>query len=164
MVGILQSWMRKDGIRIMAKKKAVRRENGRGTVEKVNSKKNPFRAKVPVGTKVDKNGKTQAVYKILGNFPTRVEAENALADFSRTPYELTSTVKTFADLYEVWSKYYDAMEQGYVIPTMGKDKGKKRFQSTRQLSLWWRNAIYRLQNGIIVTGFSMTQKDSRVPK
>ena len=83
----------------MAKKKAVRRENGRGTVEKVNSKKNPFRAKVPVGTKVDKNGKTQAVYKILGNFPTRVEAENALADFSRTPYELTSTVKTFADLY-----------------------------------------------------------------
>ena len=40
MVGILQSWMRKDGKRIMAKKKAVRRENGRGTVEKTNSKKN----------------------------------------------------------------------------------------------------------------------------
>ena len=28
MVSILQSWMRKDGKRIMAKKKAVRRENG----------------------------------------------------------------------------------------------------------------------------------------
>ena len=41
----------------MAKKKAVRRENGRGTVEKTTSKKNPFKAKVPVGTKVDKNGK-----------------------------------------------------------------------------------------------------------
>ena len=39
----------------MAKKKAVRRENGRGTVEKTTSKKNPFKAKVPVGTKVDKN-------------------------------------------------------------------------------------------------------------
>ena len=38
----------------MAKKKAVRRENGRGTVEKTSSKKNPFRAKVAVGTKVDK--------------------------------------------------------------------------------------------------------------
>lgn len=72
----------------MARKKAVRRENGRGTVEKTNSKKNPFKAKVPVGTKIDKNGKTQAVYKTLGTFPTREEAENALADFSRTPYDI----------------------------------------------------------------------------
>ncbi len=30
----------------MAKKKAVRTENGRGTVEKTSNKKNPFRAKV----------------------------------------------------------------------------------------------------------------------
>lgn len=37
----------------MARKKAVRRENGRGTVEKTNSKKNPFKTKVPVGTKVE---------------------------------------------------------------------------------------------------------------
>lgn len=65
----------------MAKKKAIRRENDRGTVEKTNSKKNPFKAKVPVGTKVDKNGKTQAVYKTLGSFPTREEAENALLVF-----------------------------------------------------------------------------------
>ncbi len=150
----------------MAKKKAVRRENGRGTVEKTNNKKNPFKAKVPVGTKIDKNGKTQAVYKTLGTFPTREEAENALADFSRTPYDITNSVKTFADLYEAWSKYYfstlkggssmrtvtsayaycgglydmpvrkigpghirDAMEQGYVIPTTGKDKGQKRYAS-----------------------------------
>ena len=69
----------------MAKKKAIRRENGRGTVEKTGSKKNPFKAKVPVGTKVDKNGKTQAVYKTLGTFPTREEAENALADFFENP-------------------------------------------------------------------------------
>ena len=59
----------------MAKKKAVRRENGRSTVEKTTSKKNPFKAKVPIGTKVDKNGKTQAIYKTLGSFPTRAEAE-----------------------------------------------------------------------------------------
>ena len=49
----------------MAKKKAVRRENGRGTVEKTSNKKNPFRAKVSVGTKPDKNRKIQAVYKAL---------------------------------------------------------------------------------------------------
>ena len=44
--------------KLWQKKKAVRRENGRGTVEKTNSKKNPFKAKVPAGTKIDKNGKT----------------------------------------------------------------------------------------------------------
>lgn len=150
----------------MAKKKAVRRENGRGTVEKTSRKKNPFRAKVAVGTKIDKNGKTQAVYKVLGSFATRAEAENALLDFSRTPYDLSGEVKTFSDLYEAWSESYfaslsgkssertitsayaycsglydmpirqigpghirDAMEKGFIIPTMGKDKGKQRFAS-----------------------------------
>ena len=80
-------------------------------------------------------------------------------DFSRTPYDLTDSVKTFADLYEAWTKQYfpkiknssirtvtstyeycsglytmpirkfgpghirDAMEQGFVIPKTGKDKG-----------------------------------------
>lgn len=35
----------------MARKKAVRRENGRGTVEKTNSKKNPFTVNdISVGT------------------------------------------------------------------------------------------------------------------
>ena len=83
----------------MAKKKAVRRENGRGTVEKTNNKKNPFKAKVPVGTKIDENGKTQAVYKTLGTFPAREEAENALADFSRTPYDITNLYDVFVIKY-----------------------------------------------------------------
>ena len=68
MVGILHAGLLKGWETIMAKKKAVRRENGRGTVEKTNSKKNPFKAKVPMGTKVDKNGKTQAIYKLLEHF------------------------------------------------------------------------------------------------
>ncbi len=42
----------------MEKKKAVRRENGRGTVEVTKSKNFPYKAKVPIGTKIDKNGKT----------------------------------------------------------------------------------------------------------
>ena len=43
----------------MARKKAVKRENGRGTVEKGPGKLRPYKAKAPVGTKVDKNGKTK---------------------------------------------------------------------------------------------------------
>ena len=59
-----------------------------------------------VGTKVDKNGKTQAVYKVLGSFPTGEEAENALADFSRTPDDITNSVQTFADLYEISTLFF----------------------------------------------------------
>ena len=72
----------------MARKKAVKRENGRGTVEKGSGKLRPYKAKVPVGTKVDKNGKTQAVYKYLGSFATRAEAEDALAEYFKNPYDL----------------------------------------------------------------------------
>ncbi len=155
----------------MAKKKAVRTENGRGTVEKTSNKKNPFRAKVAVGTKIDKNGKTQAVYKMIGSFPTREEAEGALLDYSRTPYDISNTVKTFDDLYRVWSEYYfstlkgnssirtiicayeycsglyampirkiapgcikDCMQQGYIIPSTGKDKGQKSTKMTYEMN------------------------------
>lgn len=90
----------------MARKKAVRRENGRGTVEKTSNKTNPFKAKVAVGTKVDKNGKKQAVYKSLGYYASREDAENALLEYARTPYDLTCRVNTFADLYKVWSADY----------------------------------------------------------
>lgn len=95
----------------MARKKAVKRENGRGTVEKGPGKLRPYKAKAPVGTKVDKNGKTQVVYKSLGNFTTRAEAEDALAEFSKNPYDISLSVKTFADLYNVWSKqYFDSLQ------------------------------------------------------
>ena len=71
----------------------------------------PYKAKAPVGTKVDKNGKTQVVYKSLGNFTTRAEAEDALAEFSKNPYDISLSVKTFADLYNVWSEqYFDSLQ------------------------------------------------------
>ena len=90
----------------MARKKAVRRENGRGTVEKTSNKTNPFKAKVAVGTKVDKNGKKRAVYKSFGYYASREDTEDALLEYSKTPYDLTCKVNTFADLYKVWSSDY----------------------------------------------------------
>ncbi len=90
----------------MPKKKAVRRGNGSGTVEKINRKNNPYKAKVPIGNKIDSNGKKQVVYKTIGSFPTRAKAEQALLDFVRTPYDITESVKTFSDLYKVWSEDY----------------------------------------------------------
>ena len=74
----------------MARKKLVRRENGRGTIEVTKSKSRPYKAKFPTGTRTDKNGKVQAVYKTIGTFATRGEAEDALAEYTRCPYDLTS--------------------------------------------------------------------------
>lgn len=90
----------------MAKKKSVRRENGRGTIEVTKSKSRPYKAKFPTGTRTDKNGKVQAVYKTIGTFATRGEAEDALVEYARSPYDLESTVNTFSELYHVWSEYY----------------------------------------------------------
>ena len=90
----------------MAKKKSVRRENGRGTIEVTKSKSRPYKAKFPTGTRTDKNGKVQAVYKTIGTFATRGEAEDALVEYARSPYDLDSTVNTFSELYHVWSEYY----------------------------------------------------------
>lgn len=50
------------------------------------------------------NGKEQCRYKSIGSFRTRLEAEKAFADFITDPYEISSGIKTFKDLYEVWYK------------------------------------------------------------
>ena len=94
----------------MAKKKAVRRENGRGTVEKTNSKKNPFKAKVPVGTKIDKNGKTQTVYKTHGSFPTREEESR------------TVTFRLRERAFSVWQNGWQMPEGDYTICVGGNSQ------------------------------------------
>ena len=80
-----------------------KRGNGRGTVERTKNKLNPFKAKVPVEVYIDKNGKSQVKYKSIGSFPTKGLADEALAEYNRTPYELSSKISTFQDLYKAWS-------------------------------------------------------------
>ena len=83
-----------------------KRGNGKGTVERTNNKQNPFKAKVPVEVYIDKKGKLQVKYKSIGSFPTKGLANEALAEYNRTPYDLSSKISTFQDLYEVWSEEY----------------------------------------------------------
>ena len=83
-----------------------RRGNGRGTVERTASKINPYKAKVPIEVYIDKKGKPQVRYKSIGSFPTRGLADDALAEYSRTPYDLSSKITTFQDLYKAWSEEY----------------------------------------------------------
>ena len=77
-----------------------KRGNGRGTVERTKNKLNPFKAKVPVEVYIDKKGKPQVRYKSIGSFPTKGLADEALAEYNRTPYDLSSKISTFQDLYK----------------------------------------------------------------
>ena len=97
---------RKFDVRHQKKTGIKKRGNGRGTVEKTHNKRNPFKAKVPISCYTDKKGRTQVRYKTIGSFPTKGLADEALTEYLRTPYDLTSEIVTFQDLYKAWSEEY----------------------------------------------------------
>ena len=86
----------------MAKDVVAKRKNGCGTIKKRSNRKNPymalvFESLVPDGAKK---------YKSIGSFKTRKEAEEALEMYYQNPMDYTSKIKTFEDLYKVWSEQY----------------------------------------------------------
>lgn len=96
-----------------------KRGNGRGTVERTKNKLNPFKAKVPVEVYVDKKGKPQVRYKSIGSFPTKGLEDEALAEYNRTPYDLSSKISTFQDLYKAWSaEYFETLSSDSSIRTV----------------------------------------------
>ena len=96
-----------------------KRGNGRGTVERTKNKLNPFKAKVPVEVYIDKKGKPQVRYKSIGSFPTKGLADEALAEYNRTPYDLSSKISTFQDLYKAWSaEYFETLSSDSSIRTV----------------------------------------------
>lgn len=143
----------------------MKRENGYGSITKMRDKnrRRPYRVRITIGWELGEDKAIQKV-KTLGCFKSLKEAEEALAEFNKCPYDLTHKEMTFEDIYNVWSEEYfnklkkissertiksaysycsglykmrmrdirshhlkDCMDKGYVIPTVGKDKGKKRF-------------------------------------
>lgn len=96
-----------------------KRGNGRGTVERTKNKLNPFKAKVPVEVYIDKKGKPQVRYKSIGSFPTKGLEDEALAEYNRTPYDLSSKISTFQDLYKAWSaEYFETLSSDSSIRTV----------------------------------------------
>lgn len=83
--------------------------NGSGSISEVKDKKgkSKYRVRVTVSTSIDpETGRAKQTQKSLGVFKTRKEAQEVLAEYWKSPYDLTSKVHTFADLYEEWSKAY----------------------------------------------------------
>ena len=87
--------------------------NGSGSITEVKDKKgkSKYRVRVTVSTSIDpETGRATQTQKSLGVFRTRKEAQEVLAEYWSSPYDLTSKVHTFADLYKEWSaKYFETI-------------------------------------------------------
>ena len=82
----------------------MKNPNGLGTVEKLSGKRrHPYMARVTIGWSDD--GSRQ-IRQAIGYYSTRKEAVEALMDFARDPYDLSTKCMTFADVYNTWSEDY----------------------------------------------------------
>lgn len=88
---------------VKPKKRAPkRRPNGSGTVVKLSGKrKNPFQ--VRVNTRINDRGYPE--YDIIGNYPDRVAANIALAEYNKKPYDVGNRKQTFRQVFESWFKW-----------------------------------------------------------
>lgn len=92
----------KDGITMPNLKKSTkRRANGSGTVVKMSGKRR-HAFQVRVNTRINEFGFPE--YDVLGNYPDRVSADIALAEYNKNPYELGKRSLTFREVFHDW--YY----------------------------------------------------------
>lgn len=81
----------------------MRLPNGYGSVYKLSgNRRNPYAARITIGWE-ECDGKRIQKKKILGYYPTKEAALNALADFNRNPYNPESSCITFEKVYEKWA-------------------------------------------------------------
>ena len=97
------------------RKARKRRPNGSGTIVKLSGKrKKPFQ--VRVNTRIDNFG--MPVYDVLNNYPDRVSAEIALAEYNKDPYDVSNRKQTFSEVFAAWYLWK------YKTPHDSKEKKK----------------------------------------
>ena len=78
----------------------MKNPNGYGSVYKLSgNRRKPWIARITAGWSDDK----KQVYNVLGYFKTRREAQIALAEYHRDPYDFDLRELTFRDVFERWS-------------------------------------------------------------
>lgn len=82
----------------------MRLPNGYGNVSKLPGKRrNPWRARKTAGWIVNSDtGVAKQQYILVGYYPTRQAALQALAEYNANPFDIRSDI-TFAEVYEKWS-------------------------------------------------------------
>ena len=80
----------------------MRLPNGIGSIAKLSSRRrNPFVAKVNPRKVINEEKKrTSYQYDVLGYYPTREEAMQALFDYNKNPYDINTASITFSELYD----------------------------------------------------------------
>ena len=78
-----------------------RRANGLGSIVPLKRKSGTV-YQVRVNTRID--GRGYPAYDVLGNFPDRVSADMALANYNTNPYDVDLRDLTFAEVYQRWYK------------------------------------------------------------
>ena len=93
----------------------MRSPSGYGSIAKMSGKRrNPYRVQITTGWEfvmdedgdpvLDKNGepKVKRTRKTMGYFPTRQAAMIALAEYNKTPYDLSAAAMTWLEVWEKW--------------------------------------------------------------
>lgn len=79
----------------------MRLPNGYGSITKLSgNRRNPYIVRITVG--YDDEGRQ--LRKVLGYYPNRKKALEALAAYGESPYDIDASKMTFSELYKLWSK------------------------------------------------------------
>lgn len=83
----------------------MKNANKTGSVYKLSgNRRKPWRVVVTDGWTIGENGKKKQIRTNLGYFETRKDANIALAEYLKDPYEVDSKTITFKEVYDMWSK------------------------------------------------------------
>ena len=105
----------------MPRGKAMRRPNGSGTIIKMSGKRRkPF--EVRVNTRINEWG--YPVYDVLGRYENRLDADIALAEYNRNPFDVKKRGLTFEEVYQMWFQWkYENSAKTYSKSSIACTKG-----------------------------------------
>ena len=82
----------------------MRLPNGYGSVTKLSGKRrNPYVVRITIGIDEDTG---DLVRKVLGYYPKRADALEALSAYHKNPFDLSAKPYTFREVYSLWSEPY----------------------------------------------------------
>lgn len=101
-----------------SKSKKTKRANGRGSIVYRPERNKPYIAQV-MNRIEEVNGVKQVHYTSIGSFNTRGQAESALESFLLNPFDVSSKIISFGDLYEAWfGEYVNTLKSDSSIRTI----------------------------------------------
>lgn len=126
---------------------AGRRSNGEGSVIYDKRRKLPYRARITIGWEIDPiTGESKQIFKNLGSFKTKGEANAELAKYLNNPYDLDNKDITFSELYQIWFESFVEEHESHRYRIMSAYKYcsmiyNKKFRELSILDM--KNCIYK---------------------